>query len=129
MSVGLVIVTHGDTGAGLLAEAEFILGESLQAVQAIPFDHSEGHREEIYRIHASIEAADQGDGVLVLTDLMGASPSNRVAVLLEHFDATMVTGVNLAMLLCVWANRGMPLGQLTRKAVDCGQRSVKIFQK
>ena len=43
----------------------------------------------------------------------------ELAVLLEHFDATMVTGVNLAMLLCVWANRGMPLGQLTRKAVDC----------
>ncbi len=129
MSVGLVIVTHGDTGAGLLAEAEFILGESLQAVQTVPFNHSDGHREEIYRIHAAIQTADQGDGVLVLTDLMGASPSNRVAVLLEHFDAVMVTGVNLAMLLCVWANREMPLGQLTRKAVDCGRRSVKIFQK
>ena len=38
MSVGLVIVTHGDTGAGLLAEAEFILGESLQAVQAMVND-------------------------------------------------------------------------------------------
>jgi mannose/fructose-specific phosphotransferase system component IIA len=49
--------------------------------------------------------------------------------LLEHFNAVMVTGVNLAMLLCVTANRDMPLGKLTRKAVDCGRRSVKIFQK
>ena len=64
----------------------------------------------------------------MLTDLMGASPSNRVSVLLEHFNAVMVTGANLAMLLCVWANREMPLGQLARKAVDCGRRSVKIFQ-
>lgn len=129
MSVGLVIVTHGETGATLLKEAEFILGETLESVQFVPFNHSEGHQEEIFHIHQAIGAADSGDGVLVLTDLMGASPSNRVAVLLEHFDAVMVTGVNLAMLLCVWANRGMPMGKLTRKAVECGQRSVKIFQK
>lgn len=128
MSVGLVIVTHGDTGGTLVAEAEFILGESLEAIHFVPFNHSVGHHEELYRIHQAIAEADSGDGVLVLTDLMGASPSNRVSVLLEHFDAVMVTGANLAMLLCVWANREMPLGQLARKAVDCGRRSVKIFQ-
>ena len=129
MSVGLVIVTHGESGADLRAEAEFILGESLEALRAVPFNHSAGQREEIYQIHSAIAAADSGDGVLVLTDLMGASPSNRVATLLEHHNAVMVTGVNLAMLLCVWANRDMPLGQLTRKAVECGRRSVTIFQK
>lgn len=128
MSVGLVLVTHGETGATLVAEAEFILGQPMENVQYVPFNHSEGHREEIVRIHAAIDASDSGDGVLVLTDLIGASPSNRVATLLEHFDAVMVTGVNLAMLLCVWANRDMPLGKLTRKAVECGRRSVKIFQ-
>jgi PTS system ascorbate-specific IIA component len=129
LSVGLVIVTHGETGSAMMSEAEFILGHALEDVQFVAFNHSEGHREEIFRIHEAIGAADQGDGVLVLTDLMGASPSNRVATLLEHFNAVMVTGINLAMLLCVWANRGMPLGKLTRKAVECGRLSVKIFQK
>lgn len=128
MSVGLVIVTHGGTGGTLVAEAEFILEESLEAVHFVPFNHSVGHHEELYRIHQAIAESESGEGVLVMTDLMGASPSNRVSVLLEHFDAVMVTGVNLAMLLCVWANRDMPLGQLTRKAVECGRRSVKIFQ-
>lgn len=129
MSVGLVIVTHGDTGQSLVAEAAFILGEPLEGVEYVPFHHSEGHREEMVQIHTAIETVDSGDGVLVLTDLIGASPSNRVAVLLEHFDAVMVTGVNLAMLICVSANRDMPLGKLTRKAVECGRRSIKIFQK
>lgn len=129
MSVGLVIVSHGATADSLVAEAEFVVGEKLDRVWPIAFNHSEGHREELVRIHQAIEKADSGDGVLVLTDLIGASPSNRVSVLLEHFDAVMVTGVNLAMLLCVWANRDMPLGKLTRKAVECGQRSVTIFQK
>ncbi len=129
MSVGLVIVSHGKTAESLVAEAEFVIGNELGQVRAIAFNHSEGHREELIMIHQAIQEADSGDGVLVLTDLIGASPSNRVSVLLEHFDAVMVTGVNLAMLLCVWANRDMPLGQLTRKAVECGQRSVTIFQK
>lgn len=129
MSVGLVIVSHGSTADSLVAEAEFVVGHELDRVWPIAFNHSEGHREELVRIHQAIENADSGDGVLVLTDLIGASPSNRVSVLLEHFDAVMVTGVNLAMLLCVWANRDMPLGKLTRKAVECGRRSVTIFQK
>ena len=129
MSVGLVIVSHGSTADSLVAEAEFVVGHELDKVWPIAFNHSEGHREELVRIHQAIENADSGDGVLVLTDLIGASPSNRVSVLLEHFDAVMVTGVNLAMLLCVWANRDMPLGKLTRKAVECGRRSVTIFQK
>ena len=129
MSVGLVIVTHGRTAECLVSEAEFVVGHPLESIRTVAFDHSDGHRDELVRIHAAIEAADSGEGVLVLTDLIGASPSNRVAALLEHFDAVMVTGVNLAMLLCAWANRDMPIGMLTRKAVECGQRSAKIFQK
>ena len=129
MSVGLVVVTHGDTGRSLIEEAEFILGVSLGEIRFVPFRHTEDHSEEMVRIHAAIEGADTGDGVLVLTDLIGASPYNRVSVLLEHFDAFMVTGINLAMLLCVWSYRDRPLGALTRKALECGQRSVKIIQK
>jgi len=129
VSVGLVIVTHGRTAESLVTEAEFVVGQPLEQVWHVAFEHSEGHRQELVRIHSAIASADSGDGVLVLTDLIGASPSNRVSVLLEHFNAVMVTGVNLAMLLCVWANRDMPLGKLTRKAADCGRRSVTIFQK
>lgn len=129
MSVGLVIVTHGDSGLHLVREAEFILGCSLQDIEVVPFRHSKDQADELVHIHAAIGNADSGDGVLVLTDLIGASPSNRVAVLIEHFDAVMVTGVNLAMLVCVWSNRSKPLGALARKAVECGRRGVKIFQK
>ena len=129
MSVGLVIVTHGDTGGSLIQEAEFILGCTLEDIRFVPFRHTRDHREELINIHAAIEGADTGEGVLVLTDLIGASPSNRVSVLLEHFDAVMVTGVNLTMLVCVWSYRDRPLGALARKAVECGRRGVKIFQK
>jgi len=129
LNIGLVIVTHGESGAALRAEAEFIVGSSLQEIRCVPFNGSGGDPEDVEHIKNAIRAADNGNGTLVLTDLIGASPSNRVAGLLDEHDAVMVTGVNLAMVLCAWANREMPLGQLTRKVAECGRRSTKIFQK
>ena len=126
MSTGIVVVTHGAIGSAIRTEAELITGESLADISCIAFGDDEGVTGAIT---TAIAEADSGHGVLVLTDLIGASPANHVESLLEAFDATMVTGVNLAMLLCAWANRDMPLSKLTRKAVDCGRRSTKIFQK
>ena len=129
MSVGFVIVTHGDTGASLIAEAGFILGRRLEGIELVSYNRSENHTGGVVAIHAAIEKADNGDGVLVLTDLIGSSPSNRVSVLLEHFDAVMVTGVNLPMLIAVWNYRKQPLGLVARKAVDGGTKGIKIVQK
>ena len=129
MSVGLVLVTHGDTAATLIVEAGIILDENLDDVNCVRFDQSNGSPDAGAQIEAAIREADRGDGVLVLTDLIGASPANRVANHLEQFDAVMVTGVNLGMLVCAWTNRGRTLGALARKAVECGRRGVKIFQR
>jgi PTS system ascorbate-specific IIA component len=128
MSTGIVIVTHGGTGQALLEAAEFILGESLAAIRFVPFQQSGDNVTTISEIRAAMTAADSGDGVLVLTDLIGASPSNMAARQLEAHDAVMVTGLNLAMLMSVWNYRTQPLGLLAQKAVDGGRRGVKIFQ-
>ena len=128
MSAGIVIVTHGMTGAALLEAAEFILGESLSAVRFVPFRQSGDNLTSIAEVHAALAEADSGDGVLVLTDLIGASPANAVAGQLEAHGAVMVTGLNLAMLMSAWNYRNKPLGILALKAVDGGRRGVKIFQ-
>lgn len=125
---GLLLITHGTLGADMLDTVREILCGCPLPAETLAID-SDADTDALYQAASDLcTRLDDGDGVLVLTDLMGASPSNRVSVLLEHFNAVMVTGANLAMLLCVWANREMPLGQLARKAVDCGRRSVKIFQ-
>ncbi|MEJ2385411.1 MAG: hypothetical protein P8Y54_13655 [Xanthomonadales bacterium] len=129
MTTGLVLVTHGDTAATLLAEARIILDEALDDVRCVRFDQTTDAADAAPRIETAIREADRGHGVLVLTDLIGASPANHVAAALERFDAVMVTGVNLGMLVCAWSNRGLTLGALARKAVECGRRSVKIFQQ
>jgi len=129
MSVGLVVVTHGMTGASLLEVAEFLLGESLSEIRFVPFRQSGDNLTTIGDVEAAMAAADTGDGLLVLTDLIGASPSNLVAERLEAHGGVMVTGLNLAMLMSVWNYRSQPLGLLARKAVESGRRGVKIFQQ
>jgi mannose PTS system EIIA component len=129
VSVGIVIVTHGNTGAALREVAEFILGESMAEIAFVPFRQSGDELTTIVEVRSALARVDSGDGVLVLTDLIGASPSNRVADVLEAHSGVMVTGLNLAMLMSVWNYRREPLGLLARKAVESGRRAVKILQE
>lgn len=129
MSIGIVIVTHGMTGASLLEVAEFILGEEMSEIYFVPFRQSGDNVTTIGEVETAMAAADSGEGLLVLTDLIGASPSNLVAERLEAHAGVMVTGLNLAMLVSVWNYRKQPLGQVARKAVEAGRRGVKIFQE
>ena len=129
MSVGIVIVTHGKTGETLIQEAGFVLGTAMDDIHFVEFNRSDDSVSEVSNIHSSITRADSGDGVLVLTDLMGASPANLVADVLEEYHAVMVTGINLGMLIRVCNYRDQSLERVVRKAVEGGRRAVKIFQK
>jgi PTS system ascorbate-specific IIA component len=128
VSIGIVIITHGGTARSLVAEAGFVLGEELTAVYPMEFNHSENPTSAAH-IQLCVERADSGDGVLVLTDLMGASPANVVSEALEDYHAVMVTGVNLAMLIRACNYRDQTLEQVVQKAVEGGKSAVKIFQK
>ena len=129
MSVGIVIVTHGKTGESLIEEAGFVLGKTMDDIIFVEFNRSEYSSGAVSEIRSSIVKADSGDGVLVLSDLMGASPSNLVAEVLEEYHAVMVTGINLSMLISVCNYRDHTLERVVRKAVEGGRRAVKIFQK
>jgi PTS system ascorbate-specific IIA component len=128
MSVGILIITHGGTARSLVKEAGFVLGKDLEGVFSVEFNHTESPTDAA-QIRSWVKKADSGDGVLVLTDLMGASPANIVLEALEDFHAVMVTGVNLAMLIRACNYREQKLELLVQKAVEGGVRAVKIFQK
>ena len=129
MSIGIVIVTHGETGAALVDEAGFVLGQVLDEIICVAVNPEPGLEQSRARIRSAIESAETGDGVVVLTDLMGASPANQVADMLEEFHAVTVTGINLGMLIRVYSYRDKSLELVVRKAVEGGRRAVKIFQK
>ncbi len=127
MSVGIVIVTHGQTGQTLVNVAEFILGQSLGRIRCIQFNQSGDQLTGDDELKQVIMESDHGEGVLVLTDLVGASPANLVTGLLEEYHAAMVTGINLAMLIRVWNYRDTSLESLIHKAVQGGKRGVDVF--
>jgi PTS system ascorbate-specific IIA component len=128
LSVGLIVITHGATGQSLIDAGEFILGRDLDAIRVIAFEQSGAARTDAEDIQAAARAVDQGDGILVLTDLLGASPCNVVTSTMSGYHAQAVTGLNLAMLIRVWNYRDRPLEELARIAAEGGRRGVEIVK-
>ena len=125
--MGIVIVTHGQTGQSLVKDAEFIMGQSLGDVRCIAFNQSVDQPAGNDELKQLIAQSDHGEGILILTDLVGASPANLVTSLLEEYHAAMVTGINLAMLIRVWNYRDAPLESLAHKAEQGGKRGIETF--
>jgi len=96
--VQVLILSHGALAHALVDTAERIVGQ-LEDVQALSLDW-DGPREDLLaRLHQVVDSIDEGDGVLILTDLFGDTPSNLALGLVEPGRVEVVTGVNLPMVL------------------------------
>ena len=80
-------------------------------------------------INKAILAADQGQGVLIMTDLGGASPFNHVARLLPDTGVELVNGLNLAMLIRAWNYRQQTPNRLAVLAVEGAIRDIREFHQ
>jgi PTS system ascorbate-specific IIA component len=124
MSIGLLIVTHNQIGADLLATARDIIGKPPLEVAVIDIKPNSNYERKAQEVEQTIIRLDHGDGVLVLTDLFGATPSNiALKAALKH-NAKVVAGINLPMLIRVFNYPGLPLDKLIAKAVAAGHDSV-----
>ena len=96
--IGVVVVTHGQLATELLNAAETIVGElpRFAAVSIGWHEDTEDAREEIGQAVAHV---DQGQGVIILTDMFGGTPSNLAMTFLEANKVEVITGVNLPMLI------------------------------
>lgn len=126
-ATGLVLVTHGQIGKSLLEVAEFILAQSLAEVGFVSFRQSAMENTGEEEIKRAISAADQGQGVLVMTDIGGASPFNQVASVLPDCGVELVTGLNLAMLIRAWNYRQQAAHQLALLAAEGAIRDIREF--
>ena len=128
MSVGLLIITHGDIGANLLFTATRILGGSCPvAARALAVT------DETQRDSLMVEAlrlareVNSGDGVLVLADLYGSTPANIACSLQEGPGAIqIIAGLNLPMLVRALNYARLPLAELALKAEAGGRDGVLI---
>ena len=122
--IGIIIVTHVDYGSSLLKAAEFILGP-VQDCTSIQVDASFEVEETVNRLKDAVNLLDKGQGVLVLTDMFGGTPTNlSLSLLGARQDVEVLTGVNLPMLLRVLGNRKRPLPELAELALQAGCEGI-----
>ena len=121
--IGVVLATHGHLAQEMLRTAEAVVGELAQ-VAAVSVVATEPDVRG--SIEAAIRSVDQGEGVLLLTDLMGGSPTNLCLSFLTERKVEVVTGVNLPMLLKLGGLRAThkPIEQLAHELAEAGRKSI-----
>jgi len=122
--VGMLIVTHGRLGEGLLDAMQMIAGPQ-ERVDFVSLKEGDSIDELKERILSAVKMLDDGSGVLVFVDMFGASPSNAAAYLLNE-NVEVITGVNLPMLLEIVSFReSSSLQELSANAMTAGVESIK----
>ncbi|MEA3487580.1 MAG: PTS fructose transporter subunit IIA [Thermodesulfobacteriota bacterium] len=96
--IGVLIITHGNLGFELIKAAEMIRG-NMEGVVPISVDATKAVEDVKKEITVAIKKADSGNGVLIMTDLFGGTPSNISLSFLKEGKVEVITGVNLPMLL------------------------------
>ncbi len=124
--IGIVVVANGNLSVELCDCLEQILGRQscLEAV-AIEGDHNRQEKEE--EICRAICHVDQGDGVILLTDVYGSSPSNLSLCACQKEKGIILTGVNLPMLLKLVKSRNKSLEEAASLALQAGRNHIRLF--
>ncbi len=124
--IGVVLVTHGRLAQEFIAALEHVVGpqRNMAAVCIGPDDDMEQRRREIVE---SVAAADDGQGVVLLTDMFGGTPSNLAISVLDQGRVEVVAGVNLPMLIKLASLRGeQPLATVITEAQRAGRKYISV---
>ena len=127
--IGLLIITHCELGKEFMNAAEFIVGR-IEAADTISITLSSESKEIRGTIEEKIANLDQGDGVIILTDMFGGTPSNIALSFLNEEKVEVLTGANLPMVIALVQNREhLSLKDLAEKAQDAGKLGISLAGK
>jgi PTS system mannose-specific IIA component len=124
VSVGILIITHGEIGAALLQAAIDVLGVCPLSSCALAAPAGCDPDKIATEARSAMLDLDSGDGVLVLTDLYGSTPSNIACKLYTKSNVRVVSGLNLPMLIRILNYPNMDLDELVHKAITGGRDGV-----
>jgi len=122
--IGVLIVTHGEIGTSLLDSAAQILGSRPVQISTLSVWRQDDPDDLVLRARELMEQIDAGDGVLILTDLFGATPGNVVSKLLQDGRVEGVSGVSLPMLLRVLTSRNGSIAAAVQRALSGGTEGL-----
>ena len=124
MKVGILLITHNNIGAVMLRTAMDVVGISPLSTGTLAAASDCDPEQILADARQAARELDGGDGVLVLTDLYGATPSNIACRLQSHHELRVVSGLNLPMLIRVLNYPGLDLDALQQKAVSGGRDGI-----
>lgn len=125
--IGVLIIAHGSLGQSLIECATHVMGNRPAQLDYLQVSNHDEPAEVLPRAQALAQSLDSGQGVLVLSDIYGATPCNIVTRLLEPNNIEGVAGVNLPMLVRVLNYRQEGLQPCIEKALSGGREGVVHF--
>jgi PTS system ascorbate-specific IIA component len=126
MSVGILIITHPGVGSSLLHTATRILGDTPLAVRCLEVPPGKDAAAAAQQANTLLNGLDDGDGVLILTDIYGATPSNIGCQLVSTGGTAVLSGLSLPMLIRILNYPADNLAVLAAKAREGGERGIHL---
>ena len=127
--IGLVLVTHGKLAEEFRHALEHVVGPQkyLETVSIGPEDDMDQRRQDIVR---AVESADNGHGVIILTDMFGGTPSNLSISVMESGRTEVIAGVNLPMLIKLAGVRGEgDMDKALAEASEAGRKYINVASR
>jgi PTS system mannose-specific IIA component len=126
--IGILIVTHKQLGEALIGAAEFIIGRRPEAIESVSIDLSENADKLRAKIAQGIKTVKAEEGVVILTDMFGGTPSNLSYSFLEEGRVEVLSGVNLPILIQAVSLRkkNMKLAELAANLEVFGKKSISL---
>ncbi|MDC9725073.1 MAG: PTS mannose transporter subunit IIA [Gammaproteobacteria bacterium] len=129
MTVGILLVSHNQIGAELINTARQMLSCSPLPTKVISIGINDNPDHIRRQLNAELEGLDQGNGILIMTDMFGSTPSNIACTVSERDDICVISGLNLPMLIRVLNYPNLSLNELEQKALTGGQEGIARCHK
>lgn len=130
--IGILVISHGRLATELLAAARTIEPSLVEQAGAITLDWNVEPDEARNEIARELAELDRGNGVIVLTDMFGGTPTNLSLGFLDPSRSEVITGVNLPMMIKLASVRrtpGQDLKAVARIVAEKGQKSIYVVSE
>ncbi|WP_417250519.1 PTS sugar transporter subunit IIA [Celeribacter sp.] len=124
--IGIVIVAHGGLAKEYLAAVEHVVGQQA-GIEAIAIEPDHNRSDKQQEICDAADTVDAGEGVVVVTDMFGGSPSNLSLLACHHRDRRIIYGANLPMLIKLAKSRHKPVVEAVDSALAAGRKYIDSF--
>jgi PTS system mannose-specific IIA component len=121
--IGIVIVAHGGLAREYLAAVEHVVG-AQNGIRAISIEQEHDRSQKQREICEAADAVDHGEGVVVVTDMFGGSPSNLSLMACQPDGRRILYGANLPMLIKLAKSRHMAVADAVRSATEAGRKYI-----